>query len=300
MFWHQVSSGFAQSASALERNVEARKPCVIAVQLGCRCHIWYIHMAVMSSISSQRSFNSCESFSVEADFNKTECFIPRGSALLLSLLFLLELSAHVSASAELHLQNSTCWWTKIKQVKAASPVSILRGSSEWLICCPLTGETKIKEHEHTEKTLVLRQSRELCWTCISQLNSLRVERLITPLCSPHQPNTHTSLQLRRWHTHTRSYTQCWGMLGKIALIYYCHTRPRRFNGCAAKARLPPPMSHNYLLTAQTNRATQRVTSNQNCHRWLSPVIKSARLLPVRRVREWKEEGECDRGFIIDP
>lgn len=53
------------------------------------------------------------------------------------------------------------------------------------------------------------------------------------------------------------------------------------------------MSHNYLLTAQTNRATQRVTSNQNCHRWLSLVIKAARSLPVRRVREWKEEREYD-------
>lgn len=38
------------------------------------------------------------------------------------------------------------------------------------------------------------------------------------------------------------------------------------------------MSHNYLLTAQTNGVRGgEVTSNQNCHRWSSPVIERERL-----------------------
>lgn len=70
------------------------------------------------------------------------------------------------------------------------------------------------------------------------------------------------------HTLTHTYTQS-GNAGENSphlLLPHSLVSSPRFNGCAAKARLPPPMSHNYLLTAQTNRATQRVTSNQNCHR----------------------------------
>lgn len=96
--------------------------------------------------------------------------------------------------------------------------------------------------------------------------------------------THTPLQFTRWHTH--AYTQS-GNAGENSphlLLPHSLVSSPRFNGCAAKARLPPPMSHNYLLTAQTNRATQRVTSNQNCHRWLSLVIKSAR--PLYLSGEW--------------
>lgn len=93
------------------------------------------------------------------------------------------------------------------------------------------------------------------------------------------------------HTHTHTQSGNAGENSPHLLLPHSLVCSLRFNGCSAKARLPPPMSHNYLLTAQTNRATQRVTSNQNCHRWLSLVIKSARPLPVRRVRERKEDGE---------
>lgn len=149
------------------------------------------------------------------------------------------------------------------------------------------------------------QTRQLCSTpmCISQLNSLRVERLITPCCSPPSAiPTHTHTHIPAIHTLTHTYTQSGNSVENSPHLLLPHSlvSSLRFNDCATKARLPPPMSHNYLLTAQTNRANQRVTSNQNCHRWLSPVIKSARPLPVRRVREWKEEGECDSTLIIEP
>lgn len=147
------------------------------------------------------------------------------------------------------------------------------------------------------------QSKVLCSTsmCTSHLNSLRVERLITPSRTPIS-TTHTRTHNPAIHTLTHTYTQS-GNAGENSphlLLPHSLVSSPRFNGCSAKARLPLPMSHNYLLTAQTNRATQRVTSNQNCHRWLSLVIKSARPLPVRRVREREKEGECDSGFIIDP
>lgn len=116
------------------------------------------------------------------------------------------------------------------------------------------------------------------------------------LFSPSATNTHTYNPA----THTPTHTQSLGVQRENSphlLLPHSLVSSPRFSGCAAKARLPPPMSHNYLLNAQTNRATQRVTSNQNCHRWLSLVIKAARPLPVRRVREWKQEGEKRENVI---
>lgn len=47
------------------------------------------------------------------------------------------------------------------------------------------------------------------------------------------------------------------------------------------------MSHNYLLTAQTNGVWGgEVTSNQNCHRWSSPVIERERRLAVCHACLW--------------
>lgn len=118
------------------------------------------------------------------------------------------------------------------------------------------------------------------------------------LFSPSSPHTHTPPVRTPIHAYTQSRNS--RQNSPHLLLPHSLVSPLQFSRCAAKARLPPPVSHNYLLTAQTNRATHRVTSNQNCHRWLSLVIKSARPLPVRRVREWKQEGECDSSFIIDP
>lgn len=82
--------------------------------------------------------------------------------------------------------------------------------------------------------------------------------------------THTHTQAPEVHTltHTHLHTESEnaGENSPHLLLPHSLVSSPRFNGCSAKARLPPPMSHNYLLTAQTNRATQRVTSNQNCHR----------------------------------
>lgn len=117
------------------------------------------------------------------------------------------------------------------------------------------------------------------------------------LFPPSAIHTHTPAIHTPTHTHVHTQSGNAGENSPHLLLPHSLVSSPRFNGCAAKARLPPPMSHNYLLTAQTNRATQRVTSNQNCHRWLSLVIKAARPLPVRRVREWKEEGEKRENVI---
>lgn len=114
---------------------------------------------------------------------------------------------------------------------------------------------------------------------------------LVPLINHTYTHTHRPLKFTRWHAHVHTQSGNAGENSPHLLLPRSLVSSPRFNGCSAKARLPPPMSHNYLLTAQTNRATQRVTSNQNCHRWLSLVIKSARPLPVRRVRERKEDGE---------
>ena len=52
--------------------------------------------------------------------------------------------------------------------------------------------------------------------------------------APTHTNTHTHTHTGRWssHTGTHTYTHSLGMLGKIALIYYCHTPSSRPRGSA--------------------------------------------------------------------
>lgn len=94
-------------------------------------------------------------------------------------------------------------------------------------------------------------------TRISQLNSLWEER------EAHQPHTHT-------HTLMNMHSQSGNARRRNSphlLLPHCLVSSPWFSGCGRRKHVfPPPMSHNYLLTAQTNRATRRVTSNQNCHR----------------------------------
>lgn len=173
-----------------------------------------------------------------------------------------------------------------------------RSSSEW----PLNSSLTVKKQTRTE-TILFRPEKVMIRVGAGDLNvHLTVEfpqgrGAHRPfLFPPSAIHTHT----HPCNTHTDTHTHKSGNDGENSphlLLPHSLVSSPRFNGCAAKARLPPPMSHNYLLTAQTNRATQRVTSNQNCHRWLSLVIKAARPLPVRRVREWKEEGEKRENVI---
>lgn len=195
----------------------------------------------------------------------------------------------------LSIQLSKATWKMFHLLFEVSEVS-----SEWHLNSSLTGQKQTRT-----ETILFRPEKVMIRVGAGDLDvHLTVEfpqgrGAHRPfLFPPSATHTHTPAI----HTLTHTYTQPGNAGGNSPHLLLPHSlvSSPRFNGCAAKARLPLPMSHNYLLTAQTNRATQRVTSNQNCHRWLSLVIKAARPLPVRRVREWKEEGECDSSFIIDP
>lgn len=111
-----------------------------------------------------------------------------------------------------------------------------------------------------------------------------------PVLSPCVPRERALLSAPVTHTPpvcpaaTRSTMEN-GAVWEMEAIYNCRIRthtPRpnlRRIRRQSESPLSMLMSHNYLLTAQTNGVWGgEVTSNQNCHRWSSPVIERERRL----------------------
>lgn len=128
-----------------------------------------------------------------------------------------------------------------------------------------------------------------------------------PVLSPRVPRERALLSAPVTHTPpicpaaTRSTMEN-GAVWEMEAIYNCRIRthtPRpnlRRIRRQSESPLSMLMSHNYLLTAQTNGVWGgEVTSNQNCHRWSSPVIERERRLAACHAclwGRWRLRGVC--------
>lgn len=128
-------------------------------------------------------------------------------------------------------------------------------------------------------------------TCVVTTCPLRARALLLAPVT-HTPPSAPRRRVPQWRT------ERFGKWRPFITAAYAHTPRPKF--CRVRRQSESPlsmlMSHNYLLTAQTNGVRGgEVTSNQNCHRWSSPVIERERRLAACHTRlwgRWRLRGVC--------